>query len=1438
MARTDLITKKRYNDLQARIAAVLGTADTGYGSNVGSSQITGSPLPLIQAVDMQKLRTDMVLARQHQTGTIVLATDLPMILKDSIINDADYTNFFEPFMTNIETYKWDMADNQSTTPAAVSPGGLSTRSTSWNNQVKHTVRFDFGTALKANYFFNAGGEIQLNANLASPVGAKSTSWNAFLASLKTIKIKHHSTASTGAGTGSALGYYSLTGSPQAVFTANDTGTYAANSYAVTASKTGQYVDVSILFNDAVAETPSDLLVSGTLTSSVTYRIATGNNVSLAAPTVATTYELTSMPGYQVTLTANSGTPGIAFEGSTVVASVSVFSGPSTVWYFIGGNVSSADLTAPVVGGNIAMTGQITLVNGQHNFNIQIKEDGILDSNTLQLFISDIDPTLPNANQLASSNIITIIDTVSLTVGSVSTEINETTNKQATINITTTGIPNDTPIIWEVTGETGQDVSNRLDIVPPNTSATTGTVTVADSTAYFQIAAKANNTTDGDIRLKIRARWESNGSTVIQSSAFYLWLRDTSGTPVPSISLYQNPNWLTTGVNEGTGISVDVTTQNVPNNATVNWTITNASGTTGITATDFSPASLSGIAHTIVPSGSTTGTCNIPLTIAADSSFNEGSETFILTASVIVASQTYSGTCRVKINDTSTFPGLFVKGANYTDPNTKIVYTKLTLSMTSWPVGSIVGDKFNYTVKAYATSDTGFTNPLITFTPGEFVNSTNSSYDVGIAQPHQDFNVVATISNAKYYPSFTSTLAVSTVSAPTATVIYSPDGTANVDSNVTYTVSNGTANGYYYLETKTGSTYTRSSMRQLDANGAGTGTFTSNSVADVITRINCVSGNITTDHTTHFIYSTESVSMVQTAPYYAGAPYTAKILNAKVGDSYTVGSIVNASIPVTSGTIVADPTKNTFQVIPSASGSVSAVVTFAQSGHTPSLSFTATGQAISVTNTNLELTLGSTITLAVVVSNCTTVTVLNWSIPSSFGVTDQNGQNTGTVTTNTSGNCTLVLKTSTAAVSGSLPEVSIVASTNSYINGTVQLRIIDRFPLTKSVNYIAALPASATKVKLTVRGGAGGGGGSNGDGTTNRGGDGGDANTVIASYNISHHSLIMAVGAGGVGGKSFNNGTGGGVGGSWGSVSGIPVISGGLGGNAGVHPEGSGAGGGGGGASAVFLPSATPSILVFAGGAGGGGGGEYNGYPGLSGISNSGWYKTPTVYSTWPATLKTYGVWKGSYRSIVSPNGSITEAIDLGSLPAGQYTVEYAADDEIHWNIDYGTMYSAHYPSEKTTTITLSQGQHTLYFTATNTVANSPGSGAIVIKNQAGSIIWSTLSLLVGTVIPLNGSYIVSGTNGTFSTSYHSSGGGAGGAGGGLGGEYGRSEESPATNAYGGSAGVLMYNPDNIVGTPTVLYTKNGGAGSTYVGSSRTESGAKGADGSITIEILP
>ena len=68
MAVGDLITAARYNNAQARVAAIMGTGSgtEGYGQTVNSSQVNTSNT--VTAVHVNNLYTDLVAGRIHQTG--------------------------------------------------------------------------------------------------------------------------------------------------------------------------------------------------------------------------------------------------------------------------------------------------------------------------------------------------------------------------------------------------------------------------------------------------------------------------------------------------------------------------------------------------------------------------------------------------------------------------------------------------------------------------------------------------------------------------------------------------------------------------------------------------------------------------------------------------------------------------------------------------------------------------------------------------------------------------------------------------------------------------------------------------------------------------------------------------------------------------------------------------------------------------------------------------------------------------------------------------------------------------------------------------------------------------------------------------------------------------------------------------------------------------
>ena len=68
MAVGDIITAARYNNLQSRVATIMGvgSGDDGYGQNLSSSQVAVTAI--VNANDMQTLYTDIATVEYTQTG--------------------------------------------------------------------------------------------------------------------------------------------------------------------------------------------------------------------------------------------------------------------------------------------------------------------------------------------------------------------------------------------------------------------------------------------------------------------------------------------------------------------------------------------------------------------------------------------------------------------------------------------------------------------------------------------------------------------------------------------------------------------------------------------------------------------------------------------------------------------------------------------------------------------------------------------------------------------------------------------------------------------------------------------------------------------------------------------------------------------------------------------------------------------------------------------------------------------------------------------------------------------------------------------------------------------------------------------------------------------------------------------------------------------------
>ena len=293
MAIGDIITAARYNNLQSRVATILGTGsgDDGWGQSLNSSQVAAAEI--VTATHMGLLYNDISAGRKHQTN--VTPTEIALIATADTILDSNSVNKkgvvqFENLTTTLENSKFLCNINQGSAEAGVQ----GQYSTAWSGQLDHIVNVTFATADAARHFFNAGGEIRFTANIAY-VGAESKTidWMNILANMQVVSFNYTATSATGTGTGSAIGYYNLTTSYQAVFDKQGSGQYTENHYILEA-KGNNAVNPNVItfkmnFNDddpTDPGTPTDETVKGTLTSIVNQFRPTGVNVEVTTPTYA------------------------------------------------------------------------------------------------------------------------------------------------------------------------------------------------------------------------------------------------------------------------------------------------------------------------------------------------------------------------------------------------------------------------------------------------------------------------------------------------------------------------------------------------------------------------------------------------------------------------------------------------------------------------------------------------------------------------------------------------------------------------------------------------------------------------------------------------------------------------------------------------------------------------------------------------------------------------------------------------------------------------------------------------------------------------------------------------------------------------------------------------------------------------------------------------
>ena len=270
-----------------------GSAQIGYGQTANSSAVSQGQK--VSRTDWANLALDIQRMASHQ-GTSV---SLPSISSGTRIS-ASVTNQLQTAASTVVQAGviYNIAAGQFSDESLTS----SSTSVSWNSTIRHFFTVTFSNATQARYFFNTGSTIRITPSFVKSASTTiNNDWEILLNTLGTVVFGHTSTTANGSspGTGSSIGFYDLTNSPQQIYTKGGTS-YTVNDYTIRAysnvasntTGTANILYFECYFNDDKGPNPNfDEAVTGTVTNAVRMYRASGSNVAVTGPTASNTISL-------------------------------------------------------------------------------------------------------------------------------------------------------------------------------------------------------------------------------------------------------------------------------------------------------------------------------------------------------------------------------------------------------------------------------------------------------------------------------------------------------------------------------------------------------------------------------------------------------------------------------------------------------------------------------------------------------------------------------------------------------------------------------------------------------------------------------------------------------------------------------------------------------------------------------------------------------------------------------------------------------------------------------------------------------------------------------------------------------------------------------------------------------------------------------------------
>lgn len=324
VSASDVIFAQDFNNLRNVANSILRNA---YGQTLSSTDVSGYQTfdlaaDSVTAENVKNLLLDLQKIHVHQIGTINSNIAAPLVgykvganeakTFDEVTGDSQFAanstlmgyNDFLALTNTISDFN-PATQNFPNENFSIGNTVSSTRTASWGGtdqiqSIYHIIDFQFDNIAELQYFFNAGGFIQIAASISGNLNNKDAEWNSMLTAMGVVRFNNwKTTATSGTNVGGFRDINSI--SYTEVFRKTGSGVYVNNIYIIEAIQIDNKVRLRITFTDGY-QGLADFEVTGDILSTVqayypdssfVYDTVTYTAVLLNGPTVTNIWILDS-----------------------------------------------------------------------------------------------------------------------------------------------------------------------------------------------------------------------------------------------------------------------------------------------------------------------------------------------------------------------------------------------------------------------------------------------------------------------------------------------------------------------------------------------------------------------------------------------------------------------------------------------------------------------------------------------------------------------------------------------------------------------------------------------------------------------------------------------------------------------------------------------------------------------------------------------------------------------------------------------------------------------------------------------------------------------------------------------------------------------------------------------------------------------------------------